>query len=338
MSPATEPIRVALLEASHWHVPLYLGALDRPAVHVAAVSDPAPAARNAVAARFGCPAYADWRVLLERESFDFAFVFGVHAEMPCIAAALIGSGRPFALEKPCGVSAQEVAGLMQASRPDQFVAVPLIFRLGELLRLCRQEEGGHPGRYHHIGMRFLAGPIERYVRAGCPWMLDPQQAGGGCTINLMPHLIDFVTLLTGSPISSVSAQFGFSVAGRAAEDHAMLSLVCANGTLASLETSYSFPAGADAQREFSFTFSSDRAFIRSTEGGALVWQRGGGPAVLSPLRLETDGYYADFVTQTLRQFRAGEPPAAGLADALAVMRVIDAAYVSARAGGAPVSP
>jgi hypothetical protein len=32
-------MRIALLEASHWHVPLYLGALEAPGIDVVAISD-----------------------------------------------------------------------------------------------------------------------------------------------------------------------------------------------------------------------------------------------------------------------------------------------------------
>jgi hypothetical protein len=53
------------------------------------------------------------------------------------------------------------------------------------------------------------------------------------------------------------------------------------------------------------------------------------------LRLETDVYYPLFVKQVLAECRAGGKPIASLRDAEAMMQVMDAAYASARQGGAP---
>ena len=47
-------MKVALLEASHWHVPLYLDALEAPGIEVVALSDAEQVKGEAIAARFGC--------------------------------------------------------------------------------------------------------------------------------------------------------------------------------------------------------------------------------------------------------------------------------------------
>ena len=74
-------MKVALLEASHWHVPLYLDALDATGIDVVAVSDAEQVKGQAVAARFGSTLYSSSKELLDREKFDFAFVFGRHSEI-----------------------------------------------------------------------------------------------------------------------------------------------------------------------------------------------------------------------------------------------------------------
>src|SRR5688572_14075830 len=104
-------MKVALLEASHWHVPLYLDPLRAPGIEVVAVSDAEHVKGPEVAARFGCKLYASSYELLERENVEFAFVFGRHSEMPKFAEALIAKRIPFALEKPCGVSMAQVTKL-----------------------------------------------------------------------------------------------------------------------------------------------------------------------------------------------------------------------------------
>ena len=123
-------MRVALLEASHWHVPLYLAALERPGVEVVAVSDREAVKGPGIAERFGCPLYQSYQELLERTKIDFAFVFGRHVDMPVIGGALIDRNIPFAIEKPCGTTASSVATLRaRAESAGLYVAVPFIFVL-----------------------------------------------------------------------------------------------------------------------------------------------------------------------------------------------------------------
>ena len=135
----------------------------------------------AIAARFGARSYASYAELLAGETVDVAFAFGRHCEMPAIAEALIGRGIPFAIEKPCGTSADAINRIRRmADERGVYVAVPFIFRLSELLAGLSETEGEIPGAFHHVSFRFVAGSPNRYPAAGSPWMLDAEAAGGGC--------------------------------------------------------------------------------------------------------------------------------------------------------------
>jgi hypothetical protein len=111
----------------------------------------------------------------------------------------------------------------------------------------------------------------------------------------------------------------------------------ADGVIGLVETGYSFPSTADEQREFSFTFSSDRMYAKSGPDRIEIRDRNDLAAGTRSLRLrlETDVYYPLFVRQVLAECRAGAKPIASLRDAEAMMQVMDAAYTSARNGGAP---
>lgn len=55
-------MKIAIIEASHWHVPLYLDALEMHQVaRVTAVSDETSMRGPQLAARFGAAHYVDWR-------------------------------------------------------------------------------------------------------------------------------------------------------------------------------------------------------------------------------------------------------------------------------------
>ena len=331
-------MRVALLEASHWHAPLYLDALDATGIEVVAISDAEQVKGQAIAARFGSTLYSSSIELLEREKVDFAFVFGRHSEMPRFAEALIARKIPFALEKPCGVSMSQVTRLRKLTEEaNLYCAIPFIFRMSDLLGALKGAEGRIPSDFNYMSFRFIVGPPDRYEAAGAGWALDPVFAGGGSTINVATHFIDLFRLLTGKEIARVSANMHSRTHRGAVEDYSLLTMQTEDGVIGLVETGYSFPSTADEQREFSFTFASDRMYAKSGPDRIEIRDRNNLAAGTRSLRirLETDIYYPLFVKQVLAECRTGAKPIASLRDAEAMMQVIDAAYASARHGGAP---
>jgi predicted dehydrogenase len=276
--------------------------------------------------------------LIEREAVDFAFAFGRHSEMPAIAEALIARKIPFALEKPCGVNMAQVARLRKlAEASDVYCAIPFIFRDSDLLAAVKDAEGRLPSDFNYMSFRFIVGPAERYQAAGAGWALDPAFAGGGSTINVATHFIDFFRLLTGKDVARVSATMHARTHRGAVEDYSLVTMQTADGVVGLVETGYSFPSTADEQREFSFTLSSDRMYAKSGPDRIEIRDRqnlAAGTRSLR-LRLETDVYYPIFVRRVLAECRSGAKPLASLRDAEAMMQVMDAAYASARQGGAP---
>jgi predicted dehydrogenase len=331
-------MRVALLEASHWHTPLYLDALEAPGVEVVAISDSEKGRGREVAGRFGCRLYDSYEELLERETIDFAFAFGRHAEMPRIGESLIARKIPFALEKPCGVRAEQVSRLRQlAEAAGLYVAVPFIFRLSDLFAAVCDSEEQVPSDFNHMSFRFIVGPPSRYEKAGAAWALDPAVSGGGSTSNVATHFIDLFRLLTGKEVTKVSGVMTCRTHGGQVEDYSLVTMRTDDDVVGVVETGYTFPSTADEQREFSFTIASRRHYARSGPDRIDIRNRADLSAGTKsiPLRLDTDIYYPMFVKRVLADCVAGRPPIAGLRDAEAMMEVVDAAYASARTGGVP---
>lgn len=331
-------MKVALIEASHWHVPLYLDALEVPGIEVVAVSDAEHVKGPEIAARFGSKLYASSHDLIQKEDIDFAFVFGRHSEMPMFAEALIARRIPFALEKPCGVNMAQVTKLRRlAEAAKLYCAVPLIFRISDLLAALEGAEQKIPADYNYMSFRFIVGPPSRYQAAGAGWALDPQFSGGGSTINVATHFIDLFRFLTGKEVTRVSATMHNRTHRGAVEDYSLLTMQTADGVTGLVETGYSFPSTADEQREFSFTLASDRVYAKSGPDRIEIRDRNNLAAGTRSLRLrlETDVYYPLFVKQVLDECRSGAKPLASLRDAEAMMQVMDAGYASARQGGVP---
>lgn len=329
-------MKVALLEVSHWHVPLYLSALERPGIEVIAVSDKEKSKGAAIAARFGCPEYESVESLLANEQPDFAFAFGRHAEMTQIGKRLVERRIPFALEKPCGTNADQVAELRKlAEAAGVYVAVPLIFRLSETLNTMTDINGPLPMDMTNYAIRFIVGPPSRYIDAGASWMTDAAIAGGGSTINVATHFIDMFRFLTGKPVTAVSAMMSSRSHGEEIEDHSIVTMRNDDGTVGVVETGYAFPSTPDIQREFTFTIGSRKAYFQG--GNDRIAYRLHDQLHLGTqtrqAQLDTDIYYPLFVDKVLAEAAAGAKPFVGLEEAEEMMRVMDAAYASARAGG-----
>ena len=92
-------MKIAVIGASHWHVPLYEPGFVKAGVDVAATWDENTDAATELAKRAGGKAYDRLDDLLAQD-IDLAFVFGQPAKAPELARAVIARGIPMAVEKP----------------------------------------------------------------------------------------------------------------------------------------------------------------------------------------------------------------------------------------------
>jgi predicted dehydrogenase len=329
-------MRIAIVESTHWHAPLYLDALEAPTLRVVGITDSAQKSGAALAKRFGCEVYRDLDGLLKKQTVDFAFVFGRHIDMPTLATKLIEHGIPFAIEKPCGIRAIDVDRLAASAEEKKvYVAVPLIFRLSDTLEIV----GRTKTQPDFASFRFITGPPSRYEAAGTPWMLHRDLAGGGPLLNLGAHFIDLFSVLARDDIKSVSAASSSEINGLSIEDFISVRMVTRHNRICTLECGYAFPSDKKIQREFSFSIRSPDAYYMSGDDQIVTRSRladGQIETQRTPARLETDVYYPLFVRRVLEDVQTGSAPVAGLRDASRILKIVEAAYLSASRDGTPV--
>ena len=326
--------KVALLEVSHWHAPLYFDALDALDVPVVAVSDEIAEVSESVAARFGCRHYRDFRLLLDKERPEFVFVFGKHRQMPDIARSVIEAGAGMAIEKPVGISSAPVSEIYRlATQRSAFVAIPFVLRHSPLFRRIQESIGDGPfGRLTHMCCRFIAGPPQRYLQTSSGWMLDRSVSGGGCTINLGVHFIDlFLHLVTPAHVSEVFAAMSNRKYQLSIEDFSSISLLASDGTRSTVETGYAYPSSLRDLRDIGYFLTTTAGYLKITAGEAC-WRGHDGSSWHETPVTAMEPFYRLFVEDTLRAFVEGNEPAASLSEMVAVMQVIDAAYTSAEEG------
>jgi predicted dehydrogenase len=317
-------MRLAFIGISHWHQTLYIEpALEVAGATIVGVSDPDPAFARTWAEQLGCEGSSDFRDLCDRLRPDFVFALGRHCDMADEARYLIDAGIPFAIEKPCGLDSAELRDLVvRAAAKGAFAAVPLAFRHGELLRALRELDPGDG--FQHMAFRFVAGFPSRYLEAGCAWMLDPQTAGGGCTINLAVHFFDLCRILMGEDAQVGAAMLSNAAWGHPVEDYSAVVLTTQQG-LCTVETGYLFPAPTSTF-DLHYAIRSRRNYCVVHDARTLEVFDNDGRSSVRQVSSTNVPHYRDFVHDVLARARSGKAPLASLADMLPVMQLVEQAY------------
>ncbi len=318
-------MRVAALEVSHWHTPMYLNAVrDLPGRQWIAVSDKRlPLAQN-VAAKYACKAYASSEQLLDAERPDFVFIFGEHADMPSLISLAIDRRIPFCVEKPAALNAPQLRPLAQAAeRARLFNACCYVYRTAPLARLLlRWRDQGRLGPWTSLNFKYLTGPPQRYAKWNCPWVLDPARSGGGTTIILSVHYVDLLRLLTGEEITHASGHLSSNLFRERIDDHSHLLLRTQSGVISHVETGFTAAGRPDDMDAFEFMTEHMEIAFSGAANELRWWDRAGASGVE---KLPAEDSRAVFVQSLFTALDSGAPPPATLRDALAVLQVLDQA-------------
>lgn len=324
-------LRIGLIEASHWHVPLYIDGLNRFGYKVMAVSDRNEKLAIESGKKLNCRAYVSYQELVFKEKPDFVFAFGRHIDMPQIAEFLIKERIPFVIEKPTGIHTAQVRNLLALQEKfGTFVAIPLVFRYSPFMdSVLGIKQKGELGALIHCYFRFIAGSPQRYIRASSPWMLDPSLAGGGCTINLAVHFIDLFLHLAQGRASSVYGVLNSLTHGTKVEDFSAMVLKTKGDQVGIIETGYTYPENEQNSREIYYSLTTTEGLIWIRDN-TLHWIKRGSQEKRLVVSTETDEYYAIYVQKVLQEFLKGVPPRTSLKEMYEVMLIMDAVYKSAR--------
>lgn len=313
-------IKTAFLGVSHWHVPLYMRAVERDGLQVVAVSDENRDMAAGYGEKLGCRVYQDYRELLDKEKPDFVFAFEKHCNMPEMASEIITRGIPFTIEKPLGLCAGDVERIMEMARENQvFCAVPLTWRYSDIARKLKAEI--RPGDILHLSFKFIAGPTDRYL-ATSPWMLSRKEAGSGCMTNLGVHFIDLALMLTESTSAQVVGSIFQYGSEYDVETYAAALLKMPGGSSLEIETGYAYPMDEKSKRDNRWNIVTRKGYY--TMGtGYFEFRRHGEAPVTVAMDTDSDSYYRIFAVESIGQWMEGKEPSVGLGHLLNVRRILD---------------
>lgn len=218
-------------------------------ITVAAIADPsAGTVDEALKIAPGAVRCRGLEELLEQDLAGIAIATpsALHARQAYIA---LGKGIAVFCQKPVGRDASETRRVVETARQaDRLLGVDLSYRFVTGMSAVRDlVRSGDIGRVYAADLVFhnAYGPDK-------PWYYNPEEAGGGCVIDLGIHLVDLALWTLDFPgVAEVSSRLyagGVSLNGRRArvEDYAAVRIDLETDVTIQLACSWRLPAGCDA--------------------------------------------------------------------------------------------
>jgi predicted dehydrogenase len=296
--------------------------------------------------------YTDLDRLLEHDDVRVVVVTLPNSRAPAVTIRAIEAGKHIMAEKPMAANAADLVRIVEAGE-----------RCGVVVSVCypwrahpapRQIRGwitdGVFGRIVATEARMITSHVR--FRNPAHWLFRKEIAGGGIVSWLGCHFLDLLRFMLRDEVEAVSAIVA-TLSGEAieVEDTASLALRFRNGALGTFQLGYMLPISRAGYVGASYdTYlgirgdSGNVSWEPSAREEAVLRVESVAPEWLSAPRREfrytmatSEAYGGTYGEQFMRQFlRAAlagdtEPPTTG-EDALAVMRIVEAAYESSATG------
>jgi predicted dehydrogenase len=230
-----------------------------PAAHLLAVASPTEEHVKSFAERHGIPHwFTDYRKMLEMDELDVV-VLGLPNDLHCQATVdAAAAGKHVICEKPLCLNLQEADTMIQACRQagvklmyaEELCFTPKYVRLKQLV-----EEGA-------LGQVYLLKQSEKHDGPHSPWFWDVERSGGGVTLDMGCHALEFFRWMLGKPKAlSVYAEMATHVHQdkTRGDDDSLIIVNFEGGVTALAEESWAKKGGMD-----------DRAEVYGSEGVAYA--------------------------------------------------------------------
>jgi len=314
-------LRLALL-GSGWVADVHHQAALAAGLDVVAVAAHDAARTAAFAAAHGIArSSTDWHSLCDSADVDAVVVATPNSLHTQQVLAALSLGKHVLVEKPMAIDVADAEAMVAAAEAaDRVLCVGHMWRYrDEVLALRRRLVDGQLGRVvrtRGFGVHAGWGP------GG--WFTDAALAGGGALIDMGIHAIDTVRFLLGDPQPvRVTASLGTAYGDYDVDDDGVVLIDWDNGVRSVVECGWWQPSlgGVEADTE-----------VFCTRGTARIW-----PA-MPPV---PPGYvhcsvpmYAAQIGDFASACAGGPPPVASAVVGLTALRIVAAAYASARSIGA----
>ncbi len=240
-APADGEVRVALVGAGSFVRSTHLPNLRREqGVRITTVvtrsgSSAASLARSLDGAKSG----SDWREAVDAADVDLVLVATRHDTHAEIAAAALKAGKAVFVEKPLGLTREQIDDVWAAGRENDRLAIGFNRPFSELARHLDAES------------RAVPGPTQVVYRVSAPlapenWLNDPHE-GGGRILGEACHMFDFANWLCGTPERVLAAAVP-APAGVGSPESTSVTIQYADGSVATIHYSGLGSAGMPKER------------------------------------------------------------------------------------------
>lgn len=233
--------------AQYGHLPAIA---KTPVLSLAAVADPNPATRAQVAARYGAPAFADYRDLLKRPEIRAVSICTPVPTHYAIAAAALKAGVHVFCEKPLADSPQRCRHLVALAKKHQrLLAVNFEFRFDEDARVMQAcLASGELGKLQV--MRFVYNWSAHGARGPAAARRAAFMQNGGGSMDCGVHYLDLARFLSGSEFKTVSAMGQWVEPQFRYPGHILIQARMKSGVLAHIEASFVYTHRSRARTFF----------------------------------------------------------------------------------------
>ena len=334
---------------SHCHMEGYKALSDR--VEVVAVCDIDEEKVKAYAKQYDVARwYTDYNEMMAKEQLDCVSVTTWNAAHKGAAIAAMRGGANVLCEKPMAMNAAEAQEMLDVSRETgKLLQIGFVRRFGRDADTIRQlSAAGTMGDVYYAKATYLR-------RNGCPggWFGDKAYSGGGPLIDLGVHVIDLTRYLAGNPqpVSAFGVTYSNLGCNRAAgvvsewdspesaskypytvEDFASAMIRFDNGFTLQVEASFNLNIPRDTGSVQLFGTKSGAKI----EGSVELYSDMAGMFVNVQPQGNTAFVFGDAFNAEIRGFidaSEGKAPCRATAeDGVALMKILDAIYESAKTG------
>ncbi len=247
----------------------------------------------------------------------------LHPEHVALAAH---AGKSVLCEKPVGLSAAQAQQCVGICRQYNVPFTVAYYRRHwdvsqAILRFVRDGAIGQVVAARAQVTDFFAGDDER------AWLLSRDKIGGDALANVGSHWVDLFRYWLGE-VADVMGYCSNKISGFETEDTSLTDMRMQNGALVSLLVTRRTPVNTNQVDIFG---TEGRLFSTSlTDGDLVLHRRGSDPEVM---RLPRRGVmHAELIAQLVPRLLRGEPSPLPGEEAVAVWRIMEAAYRSAEEG------
>lgn len=310
---------------------------------LAAVMDIDPSRARAVGERFGVPWHSELQPLMAHGDIQAVYIATPTVAHAPQALAAIAAGKHILVEKPLAMNVADARRIAAAARRKGVVAAT-----GFMMR----HHGAHVKMKQLIERGVIGKPVLGRAQLSCwyppmmegAWRQDPKLGGGGSFIDMGNHCFDLLEMFLGRTVE-VHAFTANLVHDYKSEDTALVTLRFESGALGVVDNLFNVPD--EASKNVLELYGSGGSIrcegtIGQAPGGVvrLVSAAARGydarqqrsPSRERVVRFRQVNTYRAEIEDFTRAIRRGTRPAVPVEDGIWNMRVVEAAYRSARTG------